>query len=177
MILYYNLLCKGKPDTLQKLQHNVSANTESSAVIQWQSPLYTGGPIIRYRINAVIARLHQSVVMCSPTPAGLDINIDYTVDVIVVWRVNQPMSQSILRLEVNNTMQLQNISMPLFTYTIIHVMYIYSPTYMPVLLSTEQQCHVTVADGRPVMIKWRVSGEVFLLTILFVCVYIRLQLR
>ena len=41
----------GNPNPPHELHHDVSANTESSAVIQWQSPLYTGGPIIRYTVT------------------------------------------------------------------------------------------------------------------------------
>ena len=69
----------GNPSPPNELHHDVSANTASSAVIQWQSPLYTGGPIIRYIINASNGQTASvSGDVFTDTIAGLDFNTDYS---------------------------------------------------------------------------------------------------
>ena len=75
----------GNPSPPHELHHNTLANTESSAVIQWQSPLYTGGPIIRYRINASTGQTESvSGDVFTYTITGLDFNTDYSVEVTAV---------------------------------------------------------------------------------------------
>ena len=74
-----------KPSPPHEPHHDVSANTESSAVIQWQSPLYTGGPIIRYTINASTGQTEAiSGDVFTYTITGLDVNTDYIVEVTAV---------------------------------------------------------------------------------------------
>lgn len=61
------------------------ANTVSSAVIQWQAPLYTGGSIIGY---TVIGRNGQNESISGDifnyTITGLDINTNYSFQVTAV---------------------------------------------------------------------------------------------
>ena len=74
-----------KPSPPHELHHDVSTNTESSAVIQWQSPLYTGGPIIRYRINASTGQTESvSGDVFTYTITGLDVNTGYSVEVTAI---------------------------------------------------------------------------------------------
>ena len=77
----------GAPDSPAALRHDVSANTESSAVIQWQSPLYTGGSgisIISYMITANGQTTPVSSNEFTYTITGLDVNTNYSVEVISV---------------------------------------------------------------------------------------------
>ena len=73
-----------KPRPPHELHHDVSANTESSAVIQWQSPLYTGGPIIRYTVTANGQTESVSGDVFTYTITGLDVNTDYSVEVTAI---------------------------------------------------------------------------------------------
>ena len=75
---------KGKPAPPQQVRHNVSANTESSAVIQWQSPLYTGGRLIRYTVTANGQTESVSGDVFTYTITGLDVNTDSIVEVTAV---------------------------------------------------------------------------------------------
>ena len=76
------------PDPPQQLEHDVSANTESSAVIQWQSPLYTGGDdisIMKYNIvtdNGQPKTVDGNVFTYTIT--GLRFNTDHIVEVTAV---------------------------------------------------------------------------------------------
>ena len=83
-----NLLLHGRnagiPDPPHELYHDVSANTESSAVIQWQPPLYTGGRLIRYTVTANGQTESVSGDEFTYNITGLDVNTDYTVEVTAV---------------------------------------------------------------------------------------------
>ena len=72
------------PSPPHKLHHDVSANSVSSAVIQWQSPLYTGGPIIRYTVTVNDQTESVSGDVFTYTVTGVDVNIDYSVEVTAV---------------------------------------------------------------------------------------------
>ena len=74
----------GNPDPPQELSNVISANTESSAVIQWQPPLYTGGTVIRYTVTANGQTESVSGDVFTYTITGLDVNTDYTVEVTAV---------------------------------------------------------------------------------------------
>ena len=75
----------GPPHELNIQCHdNASANTDSSAVIQWQRPLYTGGLIINYRITANGQPTSVSGDVFNYTITGLDFNTDYSVEVTAV---------------------------------------------------------------------------------------------
>ena len=74
----------GNPNPPQELRHVISANTESSAVIQWQPPLYTGGSLIRYTVTANGQTESVSGDMFTYNITGLDVNTDYTVEVTAV---------------------------------------------------------------------------------------------
>ena len=77
-------ILKGNPSPPHELHHDVSANTESSAVIQWQSPLYTGGPIISYTVTANGQTVSVSGNVFTYTITGLDVNTYYSVEVTAV---------------------------------------------------------------------------------------------
>ena len=53
-------------------------------MIQWQSPLYTGGPIIRYTVTANGPSTSVSGNVFTYTITGLDVNTDYSVEVTAV---------------------------------------------------------------------------------------------
>ena len=72
------------PSPPHELHHDALANTESSAVIQWQSPLYTGGPIIRYTVTANGQTESVSGNVFTYTITGLDVNTNYSVEVTAV---------------------------------------------------------------------------------------------
>ena len=74
----------GNPSPPHELHHDALANTVSSAVIQWQSPLYTGGPIIRYTVTVNGQTASVSGDVFTYTITGLDVNTDYSVEVTAV---------------------------------------------------------------------------------------------
>ena len=53
-------------------------------MIQWQSPLYTGGPIIRYTVTVNGQTESVSGDVFTYTITGLDFNTDYSVEVTAV---------------------------------------------------------------------------------------------
>ena len=55
-------------------------------MIQWQSPLYTGGPIIRYTVtaNGQSTSVGGTGDVFTYTITGLDVNTNYTVEVTAV---------------------------------------------------------------------------------------------
>ena len=53
-------------------------------MFQWQSPLYTGGPIIRYTVTANGHTESVSGDVFTYTITGLDFNTDYNVEVTAV---------------------------------------------------------------------------------------------
>ena len=82
-----SIIITGAPDFPTALLHNVSANTESSAVIQWQPPLYTGGrgiSIINYMVTASDQTTLVHGDMLTYTVTGLDVNTDFIVKVTAV---------------------------------------------------------------------------------------------
>ena len=75
----------GNPSPPHELHHNTLANTdESSAVIQWLPPLYTGGPIISYTVTASNGQTESVDNVFNYTITGLDFNTDYSVEVTAV---------------------------------------------------------------------------------------------
>ena len=75
-----------KPGPPHELHHDALANTQSasSAVIQWQSPLYTGGPIIRYTVTVNGQSTSVGGDVFTYTITGLDVNIDNSIEVTAV---------------------------------------------------------------------------------------------
>jgi hypothetical protein len=130
----------GIPDPPQQLEHNVSANTESSAVIQWQSPNNTGGnniSIINYIMvtdNGQTASVSGDVFTYTIT--GLDFNTDHIVEVTAVNSCGLKSEPAIVTVNIEARV---------------------AP--VPALLPTELHCDVPLEDGRPVVINWMYGNE------------------
>ena len=108
----------GIPDPPQELDHDVSANTESSAVIQWQPPLYTGGSVINYTVTANGQTESVSGDVFTYTITGLDVNTDYSVEVTAVNSCGLESEPATVTVIIQTRgVQLFEVNMLLFTYT------------------------------------------------------------
>ena len=82
---------EGTPDAPQGLHQNMSFTTESSAMIQWQSPLFTGGGgvvIMSYNITVngetVNVQVHGRNGTFTYNITGLVYNTNYSVTVTAI---------------------------------------------------------------------------------------------
>jgi hypothetical protein len=131
-----NITVSGNPSPPHKLHHNTLANTESSAVIQWQSPLYTGGPVINYTVTANGQTESVSGDVFTYTITGLDFNTDHIVEVTAVNSCGLKSEPAIVTVNIEARVP---------------------PT--PALLPTVLHCDVPLEDGRPVVINWMYGNE------------------
>jgi hypothetical protein len=136
-----NVTVSGIPDPPQQLEHNVSANTESSAVIQWQSPNNTGGnniSIINYIMvtdNGQTASVSGDVFTYTIT--GLDFNTDHIVEVTAVNSCGLKSEPAIVTVNI-----------------------VAREPPLPSEPSVEDlRCDKPLSDGRDVTIKWMYGAE------------------
>ena len=91
-VLVIHVIHAGFPDPPLNLAHDISANTETSTVIQWQAPLYTGGDgISSMEYTVTVGNQTWSVPVSDDdsdmfihTITGLHYNTDYSVSVTAI---------------------------------------------------------------------------------------------
>ena len=150
----------GAPGSPLNLRHDVMANTESSAVIRWNTPSNTGGngiSISDYGImssdNGLSLTTAVSGDMLNYNITGLEYNTNYNVNVTAInsCGLESVPANVLVIIEARGEDNSNDVSSPRY------LVFFYIAPPMPTLLSPVLHCDNTLKDGRPVVINWMVS--------------------